>query len=148
MSNQNKSNQVLLDELHVLQQKYIYIKELFDKEVIRCQHLATELDLERIKVETVNAILHTTLKSMSDAVCISDLEGNFIHFSEAFASFHKFKNTDECAKTLKEYPGFLEVYLPDGKLASFDQWAVPRALRGETGTNVVYTLRMKNSGET
>jgi PAS domain S-box-containing protein len=29
-----------------------------------------------------------------------------------------------------------------------DRWAVPRALRGETATNALYTLRRKDSGET
>jgi signal transduction histidine kinase len=43
---------------------------------------------------------------------------------------------------------FLDVFLPNGELAPLDQWAVPRALRGETATNSEYTLRRKDTGET
>jgi PAS domain S-box-containing protein len=92
--------------------------------------------------------LEAALVSMSDAVFISDNEGSFIHFNDAFATFHKFKSKDECARTFNEYPAFLEVYLEDGMLAPVEQWAVPRALRGETATHAEYKLRRKDTGET
>jgi PAS domain S-box-containing protein len=92
--------------------------------------------------------LETALASMTDAVFISDVHGNFIDFNEAFVTFHKFKNKDECYKTFSEYPDYLDVYFPDGTLAPLDMWAVPRALRGETVNDAEYTLRRKNTGET
>jgi PAS domain S-box-containing protein len=94
------------------------------------------------------AKMDTALNSMTDAVFISDTEGRFINFNEAFATFHKFKNKDECAKTLSEYPEFLEVFTANGELAALDQWVVSRALRGEMGVNVEYSLRRKDTGET
>ena len=93
------------------------------------------------------AKLQASIESMTDAVFISDTEGNFVQFNEAFATFHRFADKATCAKTLAEYPDFLEVYRPDGTLAPLDQWAVPRALRGETATDQVYTLRRKDTGE-
>lgn len=92
--------------------------------------------------------LEAALASMSDAVFISNAEGRFIEFNEAFATFHKFRNKSECAITLAEYPEFLEVDMADGEIAPLDQWAVPRALRGETGQNIEYRLRRKDTGET
>lgn len=92
--------------------------------------------------------LEAALNSMSDAIFISDNEGRFIHFNEAFATFHKFKNIEECAKTLKEYPDFLDVYSTSGELLALEQWAVPRALRGEVGNNAEFTLHRKDTGET
>lgn len=94
------------------------------------------------------AKLAVALASMTDAVFISDADGNFLEFNDAFATFHRFRDKAECAKTLKEYPEFLEVYMADGTLAPFEMWAVPRALRGETGTNVEYSLKRKDTGET
>jgi PAS domain S-box-containing protein len=91
--------------------------------------------------------LTAALASMTDAVFISDPEGRFIEFNEAFATFHKFRNKEECAKTLAEYPIFLDVFLPNGELAPLAQWAVPRALRGETVENAEYMLRRKDTGE-
>jgi PAS domain S-box-containing protein len=94
------------------------------------------------------AKLEAALASMTDAVFISDAEGRFIDFNDAFATFHRFRTKDECAKTFAEYPAILDLFLPDGTLAPPDMWAVPRALRGETVANAEYTLRRKDTGET
>ena len=79
---------------------------------------------------------------------ISDTAGAFVEFNDAFASFHRFGSKDECARTLDEYPAIIEVRMPDGSVAPLDQWAVPRALRGETGRNCEYLLRRRDTGET
>ncbi len=102
----------------------------------------TEIALHKSKLK-----LDSALSSMTDAVFISDTEGRFIDFNEAFATFHKFKNKEECAKTFDEYPQFLEVYLLTGELAAIEQWAVPRALKGEIVKNAEYKLRRKDTGE-
>lgn len=106
---------------------------------------------ERIEMEremfSVSAKLEAAMESMSDAVFISDTEGNFINFNEAFATFHKFRSKAECAKTLKEYPAFLNVYYPNGELAPLENWAVPRALRGEVGIEAEYHLERIDTGE-
>ena len=94
------------------------------------------------------AKLEAALSSMTDAVSISDARGRFIQFNEAFATFHKFKNKSECAQTFTEYPDLLDVRFENGEPAPPDQWAVPRALRGETATNAEYGLRRKDTGET
>jgi PAS domain S-box-containing protein len=94
------------------------------------------------------ANLEAALSSMTDAVFISDAAGQFINFNDAFATFHRFKSKDECAKTFAEYPDILDVFMANGELAPLDMWAVPRALRGETATSVEYSVRRKDSGET
>jgi PAS domain S-box-containing protein len=94
------------------------------------------------------AILEAALASTTDAVFISDAEGRFVDFNDAFSTFHKFRNKDECLKTLAEYPDVLDVFTADGKLAPLDNWAVPRALRGESATNAEYILCRKDTGET
>jgi PAS domain S-box-containing protein len=93
------------------------------------------------------AKLEAALASMTDAVFISDVEGRFINFNDAFATFHKFKNKEECSQIFADYPDILDVFFPDGRLAPPDKWAVPRALRGETAVNAEYTLRRKDTGE-
>lgn len=91
--------------------------------------------------------MHAALEAMTDAVFISDTEGRFIEFNEAFATFHRFRSKNDCAKTLAEYPALLNVFLPNGDLARLEQWAVPRALRGESATNAEFTLERKDTGE-
>jgi PAS domain S-box-containing protein len=114
------------------------------------EELQTQIE-ERRRVEEAlrdsKAKLEAVFESISDAVFISDVGGNFVDFNEAFATFHKFRNKEECYKTLAEYPDYIDVYFDDGILAPLDMWAVPRALRGETVFNDEYMLRRKDTGE-
>ncbi|QPK64854.1 PAS domain S-box protein [Methylomonas sp. LL1] len=107
-----------------------------------------EADAVRREAEASKAQLEAAMAAMSDAVFISDRDGRFIHLNDAFAAYHRFKNKAECSKIITEYPDILEVYLPDGEPAPIEQWAVSRALRGETAVDQEYSLRRKDSGET
>ena len=108
----------------------------------------TERRKSALEAHSNRARLVAALASMTDAVFISDAEGRFIHFNEAFATFHKFKSKEDCAKILANYSALLNVYLPSGEAAPAEQWAMPRALRGETGVQAEYTLSRKDIGET
>jgi PAS domain S-box-containing protein len=94
------------------------------------------------------ASLRAAIDAMGDAVVISDLDGRFIQINAAFASFHRFASMEECARTLQEYPAFIDVYASDGELLPLERWAVPRALQGETAVNLVFTLRRRDTGDT
>jgi len=118
------------------------------KAILKIARDITERKRTEAALRESNAMLEVALASMTDAVFISDAEGRFINLNEAFVTFYRFKNKADCARTLAEYPVFLEVYLPNGEPAPLDQWAVPRALRGEICTNAEYTLRRKDTGET
>ena len=94
--------------------------------------------------------LDAALSSMSDAVFISDAQGRFVEYNDAAATFHRFKDKDSAPKNLMDYPNFLEVFMPepDGSPVPPDMWPVSRALRGEAASNVEYTARRKDTGET
>ena len=100
-----------------------------------------EASVSRMKLEAA-------LASMGDAVTISDAKGNLININDAWATFHKFGSRDECPMAFCEYPEILEVFLPSGEPVAVEQWAVPRALRGERATNVEYVHHRKDTGET
>lgn len=106
-------------------------------------------DKKRTESELVKnkAILEAALESMSDAVFISDKEGQLIEFNNAFATFHRFRNKKECLRKFTEYPNILEVSMADGAPAPPEQWAVQRALRGETGVAIEYRLERRDTGE-
>ena len=84
---------------------------------------------------------------MTDAVFITDISGEFIQFNDAFVAFNKFRSRADCPRKLSECPDFLEIRTADGELLPLEMWSVSRALRGETGTNVEYTLHRKDTGE-
>ncbi|OFX25737.1 MAG: hypothetical protein A2V77_05475 [Anaeromyxobacter sp. RBG_16_69_14] len=95
------------------------------------------------------ATLEAALTSMTDAVFISDAQGRFVHANEAFATYHRFPSKAECSKALSDCAATLEVWAPDGSPVPVEQWAVSRALRGETATgDVEFTLRRRDTGET
>jgi len=129
------------------------ISALFDSNGAITNYVAVKEDItERKKVEQLigegRTKLEAALASMSDAVFISDTKGDFIHYNDAFATFHRFRDKEECAVTFDEYPKIMEVYLLTGELVPVENWVVPRALRGETGTGVEFRLLRKDSGET
>ena len=93
------------------------------------------------------ARLDTALASMNDGIYITDTGGRLLEFNDAFARFYRFRNREEILKTNAEYSGITEVFMADGSPAPFEQWAVPRALRGETATDAEYIIRRRDSGE-
>ncbi|NTW82647.1 MAG: PAS domain S-box protein [Chlorobiaceae bacterium] len=107
----------------------------------------TDRKLAEIQLIDSKSKLEAALESMNDAVIISDPDGRFIELNNAFATFHRFTCKDECLKVLADYPKILEVFKSDGTPAPLEEWAVTRALRGETGIAVEYGLQRRDTGE-
>ncbi|HTW78790.1 MAG TPA: PAS domain-containing protein [Terracidiphilus sp.] len=91
--------------------------------------------------------LEVALESMSEAVLICDADGNYVHFNDAYVRYCRFKNRNECAKNFSDYPKILDVHTSEGATVPVEMWAVPRALRGETGANLEFVLRRKDTQE-
>lgn len=108
-------------------------------------------DIERARAEThvraAKAKLEAALASMSDAVLIADTDGTITDRNLASASFHRLGRRREFPTTMQAYADFLELTLPDGTVAQPSQWAIPRALRGETAANVECDLHDRRTGE-
>lgn len=107
-------------------------------------------DIERARAEAAQradrAQLESALDSMSDAFYIGDRDSNLLECNEAFAHFHRMPSIRACPRTLAQWRDILEVRNPDGTLVPESNWPVPRALRGETGSNVQLTLRRTDTG--
>ncbi|MBI9050207.1 MAG: PAS domain S-box protein [Anaerolineaceae bacterium] len=87
------------------------------------------------------------LESMTDAVFISDVNGEIIEYNSAFVAFHKFKNKQECKRLLSDYLSCLEFFTLDGNSLPNDQGFISKALRGEIGTNEECRLLRKDTHE-
>ncbi|MDR3726555.1 MAG: PAS domain S-box protein [Terracidiphilus sp.] len=94
------------------------------------------------------AKLAAAMASMTDSVIITDADGRFVEFNGAFATFYRFKSKEECARNFEEFASMFDVFMASGERAPREMYALQRALRGESATNVEYTLRRKESGET
>ncbi|HET6460280.1 MAG TPA: PAS domain S-box protein [Syntrophales bacterium] len=110
--------------------------------------LAAERAAAAEALQETRAKLEVALQSMSDAVFITDVEGNFVEFNEAFAKFHRFQHKDECWRYFTKYTDAFEGYLPDGTPVTIEMWPVRRALKGEVGNRQELRIRRKDTGET
>ena len=138
MTDQSVTIKELLDKLESLKQENNLLKAQKD----------ITFPIQTGDSDYINiAKLEAALSSMTDALFISDDKGQFIHFHDAFATFHRFKKKSDCAKWLHEYPDIIDVFMDTGEPAPLEMWAVPRALRGETVTDAEYKLRRKDTGE-
>ncbi len=122
------------------------IHNLLEREQLRRQveahrdHLEELVEARTATILEGRANLEAALAAMSDAVFIVDSGGLLIHCNDAFATFHKFKSREECARTLATYADFLGLHSMDGESVPHEQWPVPRALRGESAVNAEFTL--------
>lgn len=91
--------------------------------------------------------LRAALANMNEAVLISGTDGRYTHLNDAYAAFHRFGSADRCVRTLAEHARLLQVRTLDGVPVPVEDWAVPRALRGETGANVEFILQRTDTGE-
>jgi PAS domain S-box-containing protein len=107
----------------------------------------TELKRKEEALNYVQAKMAVAMASMSDSVIITDAEGRFVEFNDAYAKFYRFKNKAECARNFDEFASLVEVYMANGERAPREMYAIQRALRGETGSNVEFRLRRKDTGE-
>jgi PAS domain S-box-containing protein len=119
----------------------------------------TEVINDQIRVEAAlqesRAKYEAALASMTDAVLIVDQVGRPIEFNQAWARFCRFSTRDDYLDNLGDFPDLFKVYYPDlldvrtgeGELAPHDMWAVPRALRGESGTNMEFNISRKDTQE-
>lgn len=93
------------------------------------------------------ALLQAAFSSMTDSIFISDNNGQFFEFNEAFATMHRFKNREECPREFEAYPNLLELYSPQGERLPPERWAIPRALSGKRVQNEEFHLRRIDSQE-
>ena len=61
--------------------------------------------------------------------------------NQAFAAFHRYKRKEDCSANLNSYRQIMELRTPEGVVLPPDQWLLPRALRGESGTDEEFLLR-------
>jgi hypothetical protein len=100
--------------------------------------LADHIDQYAMKYASIGVVVHGNELQVTGA-------NN--HASRLFGVFHKFKNKQECATNLAEYPRLFEVALPGGEVVPLEEWPVSRALRGEKVSNAEYCLRRKDTGD-
>ncbi len=106
-----------------------------------------ELEHAQRRVSESRAKLEAALSSMTDSVIITDKDGQFVEFNDAFATLYRFKNKAECARNFSEFTSLFEVCTAIGEPLAEERFPMRRALCGETGTNVEYGYLRRDTGE-
>jgi signal transduction histidine kinase len=107
-----------------------------------------ELELAERAIRESGATLHAALASMTDSVIITDKDGRFVQFNDAFLNFYRFKSRAECPANFAAFSSILEVFTPTGEPLARDMFPLRRALRGERASNVEISYTRKDTGET
>lgn len=124
-----------------------------DEDVAMAEQVAVRLhaELDRARARTAmreaNAKLHAAMESMGDAIAITDKQGEFVDFNEAFAIFHRFGHKANCPRTPAGLARLLEICSDEGRPLPPGEWPASRALRSESGHGVEYSLRRTDTGE-
>ena len=105
------------------------------------------LEQARQKLSESRAKLESALSSMTDSVIITDADGHFVQFNEAFATLYRFRSKEECARNFAEFSAIFEVFTADGEPLPPDMYPIWRALRGESASNLEYFYRRRDTGE-
>jgi signal transduction histidine kinase len=111
--------------------------------------LAAEVrELEKAKqdLSESRAQLEAALSSMTDSVIITDTEGRFVEFNDAFATLYRFANKAECVRNFGEFANIFEMSTAAGEPLAKEEYPTWRALRGEFGSNVEYRYRRRDTG--
>ena len=87
------------------------------------------------------------INATSDAVFVCDSEGRVLDVNDALVKFHRFESREACLDAIANYRTQFEVGLLDGTTVPFFQWAVPRALRGESAVQQEFRLTRTDTGE-
>ncbi len=97
-------------------------------------------------LEDVRAKVESALESLPDAVAIVEGGNELIHFNRAFAAMYGVD--DRRGMLLEELAKYKEILSAQGGEIPKQMQPLRRALRGDTGENVEYTIRQKDTGET
>jgi len=77
------------------------------------------------------AQLQTIVENISEAVVVSDLNGQLLHFNHAALEMMGYASLDEGRRNFSELADTFELSGVDGAAWSVDQWPMARILRGE-----------------
>ena len=108
----------------------------------------TERKLAEDGLSEGRLVFHAALAAMADGVAITDEHGDFVDFNDAFAAFHRFTDKNASPAGDAAYADVIDVLSTDGEVLPFEDWAIPRALRGEAETGLELDIRRKDTGET
>ena len=75
--------------------------------------------------------MHSIIEHMSEGLVVSDPDMQVMHWNPAALELHGFTREEDWKKRLPEFQSIFELSTMDGRVLGFDEWPMPRILRGE-----------------
>ncbi len=107
--------------------------------------LQAEIAAKELLRESQERLL-TVAENLTEGLCITSMEGEFIHWNRASLEMHGFASMAECMGQLAGFSKLVEVNTLAGAPLPFDQWPMSRALRGEVVRNCELRIRRTDTG--
>lgn len=105
---------------------------------------------ERVKIrkelDEKRAMLLAAIDNMDYGMMMTDSTGKVIDFNDAWVRLCHFESRKECYTHFNQYAACAEVFDADGNSCPPEEWATSRALRGESGKNVEYSIQAGKRG--
>ncbi len=95
---------------------------------------------ERLARETEER-LFAVVDNLEEGLVISDLEGRLTHWNRAALRMHGIRRVEEVLVPVEKFLQIYQLSTLDGAILPFDQWPLPRIMRGEVLNNVELRLR-------
>lgn len=74
--------------------------------------------------------LHAVTEHMTEGLVIARLDGTLVHWNPAALAMHGFRDMDEWDRRLPDFASIFELETLEGAPIPFEQWPLPRLLRG------------------
>jgi PAS domain S-box-containing protein len=97
------------------------------------------LQLERGK-------LAAAFENMEMGLVLSNGQGGDMSMNAAALKFHGFNSTEDMHRRVEEYAAEWELRYPDGRIMPFEEWPLPRAMRGDHVRDYETHLRNLKTG--
>ncbi len=107
---------------------------------------ATELSAAVAESEASLAQFKAVISSMSEAVIITNLQGEPMVMNPAALTLFGFASLEECRGGFSLWSRVFDAHYMDGSLARPDEWPVERITRGESFSEVEVEVRRQDTG--
>ena len=84
--------------------------------------------------------------SMDEGVVLIDRDGNILDMNHAALKMHGYQQVEEIRKPLREIAPVFEIKVLGGQALPFEQWPIPRLLRGESFSKFEVRLLRADKG--
>lgn len=99
--------------------------------VVLVFHNVTERRRAQEAVREREAQLSTMLENLSEGVIACTIDGDVFQWNRAGLEMFGFDTLSEAQRNLPEFTDLFELRMLDGEIIPFEQWPLPRILRGE-----------------